>query len=204
MSAFNTTVEVPPGFKRLVGNLSSFKQASILEEVGRDVAVNLARYFSERSKTRHKTAANLGVEPTGILEFSEFYPPTSRGGASIDAYRRGTKDVFVVVHGIPFLGRAFGEVHIRPKRASALTIPISGISARHSASEMKTLGWVLFTKRGDRGASGILFGKRGEDVVPLYRLVKSAILPRDSKLLPSSSMVGRWAEKSVRRQLRAK
>ena len=200
---FKIDVALPASVTRLVRRLSPEGRARILDGVGRDVSIDLARYFTKISKTRHKTARRLGAAPSGILEFYEFYPPMSRGGAEINAYRRGASSVFVTISGIPFLSRAYGDLHIRPVRASALTIPMHRYAYNTSAAEMKTLGWTLFTMgRHWGGRSGILFGMRGsEGPIPLYRLVKHATVPQDAKLMPTQDMLARWARDSANEQI---
>lgn len=204
---FDIDVKIPEGFARLAGRLSVAEVRDRLEDIGRGVAVSLAKYFNRISRTRHKTARRLGAEPTHILEFYEGYPPFSMGGAEITAYRAGSKSVFVEVSGIPFLGRAYGDVTIVPKMAHALTIPIHRYSYAKSAADMKRDGWSLFTlgSRGRYGTKrnrGILFGMKGmEGPVPLFRFSRHVTLPQDAKLMPSSEMVGRWAADALERSL---
>lgn len=208
MSAtFDIDVKMPERFTRVAGALSPQETRERLNDIGRGVAVSLAQYFSRIARTRHRTARRLGAQPTGILEFYESYPPFSQGGATIDAYRADNRSVFVRVSGIPFLSRAFGDLHITPKRAHALTIPIHRYAYAKSAKDLKREGWSLFTlgtrgRYGTRRNRGILFGMKGmEGPVPLYRLAKSATVPKDEKLLPSSELLGRWAADAFERSL---
>lgn len=198
---------MPRRWARLRQKLSMSEARERLDEIGRACALGLAAYFTRISRTRHKTARRLGAEPTGILVFNQVYPPTSRTGAEIMAYRYGAKSVELSVSGIPFLNRAYGELHIVPKRAHALTIPISKEAYGKSAGELERDGWHLFTKKRGRGVRaeslGILFGKRTASgrAVPLFKLARSVTLPQDAKLLPSSEMIGAWAADALERSL---
>ena len=206
-TSFAIDMKMPARFTRLSDSLGERGLRQRIDEIGRKVAVSLAGYFTNISRTRHKTARRLGAQPTGILEFHESYPPYSNGGARIDAYRVGDRAVSVRVSGIPFLSRAFGDLHITPKRAHALTIPIHRYAYAKSAKDLKREGWSLFTlgtrgRYGTRRNRGILFGMKGmEGPVPLYRLAKSATVPKDEKLLPSSELMGRWAADAFERSL---
>ena len=207
-NALDISVKMPEGWTNLRRRLGPEEARDRLDFIGREVARKLAGYFNRIGRTRHKTARRLGATPTGIMEFYEGYPPFSMGGAEIYAYRRGASSVFVEVSGMPFLARAFGDVYITPKRAHALTIPIHRYAYAKRAADLKKEGWTLFTLGNRRAVSGVdrtrgvLFGMRGtEGPVPLFALAKSATLPKDAKLLPSSEMVGAWAARALERSL---
>ena len=202
--SFKVEVVMPRVVTEAVKKLSAAGMGEFVSGVAHDIGVGLAEFMDRASRSRHKTADRFGVEPSGLLEFPHDCPSRSRGGAEIYSRRNGYA-ASVYVRGIPFLNRAFGDVVVTPKKASALTIPISRESYRHTAAEMRSLGYVLFTKgRGRRRnakASGILFGKRGSRTVPLYRLARRARLPMDAGLLPSSDMISEWAVSSARKRL---
>lgn len=181
----------------------------MMRTMGRDVSCAFGRFFYGASKTRHKTARKFGVTPTGALEFSDTYPPRSRTGGEITSTPQGDGSVVLKISGVPFLARAWGDLHIAPKKASALTIPISRYSVHKSAGDMKKEGWTLFTL-GNRGRfgnlprkrNGVLFGTRnGGDLIPLFALVKNATIPQDRGLMPSEAEIGSWAASSARRFL---
>lgn len=200
-SPFKIEVVMPKKFTEMRDNLSA--PGGIVSSVATDIGVKIATHLDIASRSRHKTANSFGAEPSGILEFPHTCPSVSRGGAEIYARRAGNSAA-IYIRGIPFLNRAYGDVVITPKKAHALTIPISKESYRRSAAEMRSIGYVLFTKGRTRGrakASGILFGKRGSRTIPLYRLVSRVRLPRDARLLPSSAMLEKWILKSTEKRL---
>lgn len=127
--------------------------------------------------TRHGTASRLGAMPTHHLE---------RGARETVATRDGNQAVVTVP--IPGITRAFGDLHIRPKNAKALTIPINAVSYGVRAPELADRGWNLFTLPASQGpGAGILFGRKTgrASTVALYLLRKSADIPQDRALMPS-------------------
>lgn len=206
-SLFKLEVEMPPMLTGLLRSLSATGQRRVIGRIGRSVAVGIARHFYKASRTRHKTARRFGVEPTRILEFNATYPPRSPGGGKITA-SAANDYAEVRISGIPFLSRAFGDLHIRPDKASALTIPINAESVHKSVAQMKREGWVLFTLgnrrkvAGLKKQSGILFGtKGGGEIVPLYVLAKNAIIPQDRGLLPEEHEIVLTAVKAAREEM---
>ena len=206
---FRVEVKIPPAIVGLVRRLSVSERGNMTRTMGRDVACAFGRFFYDASKTRHKTARRFGVTPTGVLEFTDSYPPRSRAGGEITSTPQGDGSVTLKISGVPFLARAWGDLHVTPKKASALTIPISRYSVHKSAGDLKNEGWTLFTL-GNRGRfgtlprkrNGVLFGTRnGGDIVPLFALVKNATIPQDRGLMPTEAEIGSWAASSARRFL---
>ena len=203
-AVFKVDVQIPPAITGLVRRLAVTSQGEMVSQMGRDVACRLGRFFSDASRSRHKVAERFGVKPTGVLEFTDTYPPRSHGGGEITSRRSGSTATLRVT-GIPFLGRVYGSVKIVPRRASCLTIPINRASVHKSAAEMESIGYVLFSRRSKRGgrASGVLYGKRegSKRAIPLFALVKSVTLPQDRGLMPTERRIGSWAASSARRFL---
>lgn len=178
-------------------------RARIMNKAGAVVVSKLAAWIMRRSATRHKTAKRLGVEPTGILEFlgAGRGMAASRGGGKI--YKRnigGNYSIFI--SGVPFVQKAFRDLHIVPRKASALTIPLNADAARTPAREIGEKGWRTFVKTG-RSGKPIIYGKKFGNgrAVPLYLLVKSATIPRDAQLLPQSALMDLWTKKAIMEEL---
>lgn len=131
---------------------------------------------------RHRTASRLGAMPTGHL---------SEGAANIRMEKEGSRAVVVVP--IPGITRAFGDLHIRPQNAKALTIPINAVAYGVRAPELAARGWDLFTLSGKQGpGAGVLFGRKAGEgsTVALYLLRTSADIPQDRGLMPSDEEMG--------------
>ena len=114
-----------------------------------------------------------------------------RTASRLGATREGRSAVVTVP--IPGITRAFGDLHIRPKNAKALTIPINAVSYGVRAPELADRGWSLFTLSSRQGpGAGILFGRKAGEAstVALYLLRNSADIPQDRGLMPSDEEMG--------------
>ena len=192
--------EVTRRFKRLRED-----RGRIMNRAGAAVGHRLAQWIMRRSLTRHKTARKFGIEPTGILEFlsAGTGSAASRGGGKI--YKRTIGSTYsIFISGVPFVQKAFRPLHIVPKKASWLTIPLNRESARTRAREMEGKGWRTWIGR-RRGGKSVIYGKRAGDnrAVPLYLLVKSATIPRDPQLLPNARLMDVWTKSAIVKELSA-
>ena len=156
------------------------------EECSRVAAESLAETVREHIRraagARHRTAERLGATPTHHLE---------RGARETRAEQAGSKAVVTVP--IPGITRAFGDLHIRPRHAKALTIPINAVAYGMRAPALADRGWSLFTLPAREGPGvGILFGRRAgaRSTVALYLLRESADVPQDRGLMPRDEEMG--------------
>lgn len=156
------------------------------EECARVAAESLAEAVREHIRreagSRHRTASRLGAMPTHHLE---------RGARETRAEQAGRQAVVTVP--IPGITRAFGDLHIKPQNAKALTIPINAVSYGMRAPELEDRGWSLFTMSAKQGpGAGILFGRKAgqASTVALYLLRDSADIPQDRELMPSDDEMG--------------
>lgn len=161
------------------------------ERIGDFLVRRMARYISDRSKTRHKTADRLGAAHTGVLEFSNSNPSHNRRrGVIRHVVRSGRAEI--VIERVEGLTRAFHALSIHPRRASALTIPINRESYAKTTKDMRKLGWFLFRPKG----TDTLWGMKDGASIPLYKLMSHTTVPRDAKLMPTEHMIGQWANKA--------
>ena len=175
-------------------------RSRIMNRAGAKVVEKLAAYIFRRSASRHKTAKRFGAEPTGILEFISGGTglAASRGGGKI--YKRTVKGVYsIFISGVPFIQKAFRDLHVTPKRARYLTIPLSGYSARIPARDMKARGWKTFRPKGHDVIMG--YREKGEKPIPLYALKKSVRIPRDARLLPPAHLMDTWTRNAIKEEL---
>ena len=185
--------QVTRRFKRLRDKVS---RGEILRAAQNTLVSKMAAYIYRRSLTRHKTAEKFGADPTGILEFVSGGRghAASRGGGKIYA-RQGS----IFISGVPFIQKAFRALHITPKKANALTIPLSRISFRRRVRDLRASGWMIFRPIGTK----VLMGKKSarSKPVPLYALVKSATIKRDARLLPAAHLMDIWTNNAVKEEL---
>ena len=146
------------------------------------LAETVRDHIRRAAGARHRTASRLGAMPTHHLE---------RGARETVATREGRGAVVTVP--IPGITRAFGDLHIRPRNAKALTIPINAVAYGMRAPELADRGWSLFTLSSRQGpGAGILFGRKAGEAstVALYLLPNSADSTQDRGLIPSDKETG--------------
>lgn len=144
-------------------------------------------HLSREAARRHFSAARLGARPTGHL---------SRAAARV-SFSADSDHGEVVIPGAG-ISRAFHDLNIRPRRAAALTIPLSAHAYGHTSRELKSLGWTIFRPKG----SDVLMGKNDGAPVALYALKKSVHQPQDRSLLPSDAEIGQTAATAILTELR--
>ena len=166
-------------YRDIERRLDAGSSASAAGEV---LATVVQRHVLRASAARHRTASRLGATPTGHL---------SDGAANIRMEKAGRRAVVTVP--IPGITRAFHDLHIRPRNAKALTIPINAVAYGMRAPELAARGWSLFTLPAKEGpGAGILFGRRAgaRSTVALYLLRERADVPQDRELMPSDEEMG--------------
>ena len=201
------TIEVK-GVDEVVKKLGDLLSPSQLTRLNREIGINVrertADHIGRASVSRHKTADRLGAMHTGFLEFAP-----ARGELRGGSNYKGTGDkpytevqnisqggVSVVIANTPSLVRAFGPVTITPKRAKALTIPISKEAYGRSARDFPRKLACITTRKGH----ALLVEKNSESDSSMrahYRLVSKTTLPQDSGLLPVSTDIEEWAEDTI-------
>lgn len=198
---FNVRYDLGPVtglFRRLK---TAIERKGIVRRAAQFTATKLAAYIFRRSKTRHKIAQRYGVKPTGILEFAEKYPSESRGGGRIGVRMNGPR-ASVFVWGVPFIQKAWRDLHVRPVRARALTVPVSKFSVHKRVADLRASGWSIFRGE-DRRGRPVLKGVKdgGKRVFTLYSLRQYVKIPRDRTLLPARGLMDRWAARGVAEEM---
>ena len=166
-------------YRDIERRLDAGNSASAAGEV---LATVVQRHVLRASAARHRTASRLGATPTGHL---------SDGAANIRMEKAGRQAVVTVP--IPGITRAFHALHIRPRTAKALTIPVNAVAYGMRAPELAARGWSLFTLPAKEGpGAGVLFGRKAgaKGAVALYLLRESADVPQDRELMPSDEEMG--------------
>ena len=132
----------------------------------------LRRHFRATVTPRHHTAHKLGAMPTGYWANPTTY--TALNGNEIQVTKPG-------------ISRALGPVTIRPKRAKAITIPLSALAYGKRVADLRySLGKPIFRPK---GASILAYRSEDGKVEPLYALAGQVEQPKDASLLPSDETV---------------
>lgn len=166
------------GLQRVLDVVKPHGKAKLTEAGSYSLYVAVVRHLKAYASMHHDSASRLGARPTGHID-------NAVDSISYETNGDGTASVTIPIPGI---SRAFGDLHIRPKNARALTIPINAVSYGVRAPELADRGWSLFTlpARAGQGA-GILFGRRDgmPSAIALYLLRGYADIPQDRSMLPT-------------------
>lgn len=182
----------------LVEKVKRLSTQQAKQKIADKMVLHVSTYISKGAGDRHKWSNKLGAEPTGVLEFAPSERvSTSKGGGKIYADVEGDAAV-VKLANIKGISRAFKDLEITPKSASALTVPIHRESYAKTVGEMTSAGWNIF-RRGR-----VLMGAKGSSsgmTVPLFVLCGHVHIDKDPELLPSSSQLYQWAINEANREI---
>lgn len=144
------------------------------------VAILVRGHLARLGSWKHKTAARLGAQPTGIL-----------GKAATRTTWHATGEYGEVDIPTPAVRRAFHDVEIRPGSWEFLTIPASSISYGRRAAVLAGLGWRLFRPGKKNEKKKVLMGRlsKGDEPKLLYYLKESVHQRQDRSLLPSDEEI---------------
>lgn len=158
---------VEPRLRALAAELGNGATAS---RNGADNVVALIRtHLAGLAGSRHATAAKLGASPTGHIR--------------AQACRREHADAngATISVGIPGIGRAFRDIEIAPRRASALTIPVHRLAYGRTVYEVSRDRSVFRPK----GKNYLATSDEEGNLTVLYLLRTRVRQPRDPSLLPT-------------------
>ena len=177
----NYALEPDSRLSATLGALSTGARAEIEHAGAYALSVMVRRHVNRYARTHHASADALGASPPRHLE---------DGSAAITC-----RDSSVQIP-IPGFNRVFHPVTLVPKRAKALTIPISRIAYGVRASRLESEGWELAS------AGGILYGtKDGGESVPLYALKAKVRIRQDRTMLPTDQEMRRQTADAVARAI---
>lgn len=177
---------VEPRLRALAAELGNGATAS---RNGADQVVALIRtHLAGLAGSRHATAAKLGASPTGHIR------------AQACRREHADADGATISVGIPGIGRAFRDIEIAPRRASALTIPVHRLAYGRTVYEVSR-DRSVFKPKGKNYLATTEDGK----LTVLYLLRTRVRQPRDPSLLPTREDLARnyargWSA-AVRRAL---
>lgn len=183
MSMIEVTTALPEfkGLKAIQENMRS-----ILGNAG----VRLNRLVSNHIRTiaaeRHATADRLGAKPTGHFKASDVLP------AKVN---ESDNSVTVTVT-TPGIVRAVRDVTILPKEAKSLAIPLHASAYGIQPRELNDRGeYEMFRlkKKGSKEPGNILYRRDGDELVPMYLLVRRVFQKKDESLMPNQTQMMREA-----------
>ena len=179
--------------------LAKITSPETLKEMNRAIGglavANTQKHIGKMNQSRHKTADRLGAGRSGYFE-------NARGRVRLK--EAGVDKAVIVIENTPGLSRAYHDLHITPKRAKWLTIPIHRDAYNNRVADLSGMGHKIFRP----GKARILAetttltesytdrnGKtrKRPKLRPLYALVKSVTVPQDKGLLPQPKEIREWA-----------
>ena len=177
-----------PALDALVKLLSPSRIAELTSAMTASVFALVQSRFARYALSHHETADRLGAAHTGHLE------EAARTMESSSDMGGGTVSIKA-----PGINRALGPVHVAPRGARALTIPISAPAYGRRVGEMQARGWEIFRPKGHN----VLMGRKGKDAPrALYALSGGVTLPASPEMLPGHAEIAEAGIAGVRNYVR--
>lgn len=183
---------------RRISVMTSKKTARELNRhIGNVVLERVKDFLDQMAATRHKTADRLGAPHSKFLEYASGRVAGSPLGQTTQLESADENGALIAIKNTPGLSRAFHDLRITPKKAKALTIPLSRVSYNKRVADLRREGHEIFRPKGTNILAEAKSAKSSKDgkpaLRPLYALVHSVTIPKDEGLLPQDSQIRDWA-----------
>ena len=183
MSMIEVTTALPEfkGLKAIQENMRS-----ILGNAGERLNRLVRSHIRTIAAERHGTANRLGAKPTGHFKASDVLP------AKVN---ESDNSVTVTVT-TPGIVRAVKDVTILPKEAKSLAIPLHASAYGIQPRELNDRGeYDMFRlkKKGSKEPGNILYRRDGDELIPMYLLVRRVFQKKDESLMPNQTQMMREA-----------
>lgn len=160
-----------PELRRIADQLK--RPEALYKDVGRRAANDLRKHYAARESANPNKMGGRRTHFWLDVRDSVQQPALVSGGVDI-----------VIAH--PAIAAKIYGATVRPRNASALTIPINALAYGRRASVFESeTGHELFARTSKKG-NRILFAEINEELTPIYLLAKSARIPKDAQALPDS------------------
>ena len=175
--------------RRLAVVTSSQTMRRLNGHIGNVVLEKTKDHLDKMAATRHKVADRLGAPHSRYFEYAS---------GRTELASSDDKGATIVIKNTPGLSRAWHDLHITPKKAKLLTIPLHRLSAHKRVKELESSeGIKVFRPKGTNIlADTVGKGKRAR-LRPLYALVKSVTVPKDPGLLPTEKDLREWSTEAA-------
>lgn len=177
MIGVSVTMELPDMdyAKKLQQSMSK-----IYQNAGVHLARCIRRHMRQLSAARHRGNGKPHFTPEDVLE-----PVVAN-------------DSVTVAITTPGIGRAYHDIDIYPKEASALAIPLHESAYGMSPREVNDRGlYTLFRIKKDGEPGNVLFRSEDGELIPIYALVQHVHQVKDPRLMPSDNEMMDAAEKGA-------
>lgn len=184
--------KLSPALRYVASRLEGPGRVEGSKAMGEEVRFTVVDHLRMLAGSRHTTAERLGAAPSGFI--------AKAADQAASAPIRADEDGVSISLRHPVVARAFRDIRITPKSASALTIPIHAIAYNRRASQFPGL-----FRLGGRGAAvgkNILAIRQGDSVLPLFLLVRSVTQRQDRSLMPSDDEINTAAARGLTNYIR--
>lgn len=144
---------------------------SMHERIARQSLLFVKEFGAQKAQTEHRTASNLGANPTGHL---------SRAYAGIEA-AHDAASARLLVPRASRLRAAFGAYTLKPKNSQYLTLPVHKDAYGRRAREFDDL---FAVRVGPRKSLVLARQVEGGGLETMYFLTKAVNIPEDATLIP--------------------
>ncbi len=169
MSLVEIEVKLPP---MDFGAKISQGMNSILTAAGSNIAKCISRHLRRLNASRHKG----GHPPSNHFSPDHVLEPVV------------SNDTVTVGVAIPGISRAYHDIDIYPKEASALAIPLHATAYGISPREINDRGtYKLFRIKKDGVPGNVLYRSEDNQIIPMYALTAHVHQNQDPKLMPSDA-----------------
>lgn len=180
---------------KLLARLGAAGRRTLEGAAARPVADAVRRHLFALGTSRHATARKLGATPTNII---------GRTAENVAVRQGGEGTQVVVPH--PMFRRAYHDIVIRPVRAKALAIPVSGEAYDKAPRSFAGL-FVWKVSRGEAGdgdkGAAYLARRSGEKLELMYMLRRGSLTqPKDPTLLPTTAELSAAAKRGLADMIR--
>lgn len=171
---------------QLMARLGTAERRRLEGSAARSVADTVRRHLAALGTSRHTTARRLGATPTNVI---------ARTAENVAVRQGGEGTEVVVPH--PMFRRAFRNIAIRPQRAKALAIPVSGEAYDKAPRSFADL-FVWKSKKGNK----FLARRNGKRLTLVYLLKEGVNQPKDPSLLPTTAELTAAAKRGLADMIR--
>lgn len=171
MAAIEVTVEVPSFdyADRLAKQMSS-----VYRNAGERLARCIRQHMRMLAASRHGTSSKLGASPSNHFKASDVLEPVV------------TADGVTVSVTTPGISRAYHDIDIFPKEASALAIPLHASAYGFSPREINDRGTYKMFRIKKGGVPGnVLYRNEDGELIAMYALTQHVHQVQDPSLMPT-------------------
>lgn len=170
--------KISAGVRYVAERLEGAGRLEASQAMGEEVQLLVVAHLRDLAGSRHATANRLGASPTNYLAGA------AEAAAAAGVVRADGDGVSLLLRH-PAIARAFRDIHIAPKGAGALTIPVAAIAYGRRAAQFANL-FIFRSKTTGNSFLAQRAEEKGQMPLLLFLLVRSVTQKQDRSLMPST------------------